>query len=143
MTKSILLPVDLNHDSSWGKALPQAVDLARASGAKLHVLTVIPDYGSSMVGSYFPKDFSEKALDGTRTALDKFMTDHIPDDLHATSHAMHGSIYKSILSTAKSEGCDLIVMASHRSEMKDYLLGPNAARVVRHAPQSVFVVRED
>ena len=38
--------------------------------------------------------------------------------------------------------CDLIVMASHRPELKDYLLGPNAARVVRHARQSVFVVRE-
>ncbi len=142
MTKAILLPVDLNHDSSWTQALPKALDLARASGAKLHVLTVIPDYGSSMVGSYFPKDFSAKALDGTNAALGKFMADHVPDDVDATAHAKHGSIYKSILTVAKSQGCDLIVMASHRSEMKDYLLGPNAARVVRHAPQSVYVVRD-
>lgn len=39
-------------------------------------------------------------------------------------------------------GADLIVMASQRPELKDYLLGPNAARVVRHAEQSVLVVRE-
>jgi nucleotide-binding universal stress UspA family protein len=33
-------------------------------------------------------------------------------------------------------------MASHRPELSDYLLGPNAARIVRHAKQSVLVVRE-
>ncbi len=35
----------------------------------------------------------------------------------------------------------MIVMASHRPEMSDYLLGPNAARVVRHARRSVSVIR--
>lgn len=142
MTTSILLPVDLNHKSSWGKALPQAIQLARSNGAKLHVLTVIPDYGSAMVGSYFPKDFSETALNDTQAALDKFMADNVPDDIKSSAKALHGTIYKSIISEAKRSGSDLIVMASHRSEMKDYLLGPNAARVVRHAPQSVFVVRD-
>ena len=38
-------------------------------------------------------------------------------------------------------GCDLIVVGAHRPELGDYLLGPNAARIVRHADQSVFVVR--
>ena len=37
---------------------------------------------------------------------------------------------------------DLIIMASHRPELQDYLLGPNAARVVRHANCSVLVVRD-
>lgn len=141
MTKPILLPVDLNHDSSWNKALPQAVSMARASGATLHLLTVIPDYGMSMVGSYFPKDFSEKATEGTKAALAKFVKDNVPDDVDAKTHVLHGAIYKGIMATADSEGCDLIVLASNRTEMKDYLLGPNAARVVRHANQSVFVVR--
>jgi nucleotide-binding universal stress UspA family protein len=33
-------------------------------------------------------------------------------------------------------------MGSHRPNMSDYLIGPNAARVVRHAPVSVLVVRD-
>jgi nucleotide-binding universal stress UspA family protein len=37
---------------------------------------------------------------------------------------------------------DLIVLAAHRPELKDYLLGPNASRVVRHAKCSVYVIRE-
>ena len=37
---------------------------------------------------------------------------------------------------------DLIIVASARPSLKDYLLGPNAARVVRHFNNSVLVVRE-
>lgn len=33
-------------------------------------------------------------------------------------------------------------MAAHRPALKDYLLGPNAARVVRHSNCSVLVVRD-
>ena len=142
MYKEILLPIDLNHESSWRKALPQAIALARVDGAKLHVLTVIPDYGMSMVGSYFPDDFSEKATEGTEAALKKLVKEQVPGDVPVETHVKHGTIYKKIVNTATKMGCDLIVMASHRSEMKDYLIGPNSARVVRHAKQSVFVVRE-
>ena len=48
---------------------------------------------------------------------------------------------RKFIQSAGDLNCDLIVLASHRPETKDYLLGPNAARVARHAKQSVFVVR--
>jgi len=32
-------------------------------------------------------------------------------------------------------------MASHRPALKDFLLGPNAAKVVRHAKCAVMVIR--
>ena len=143
MTKSILVPVDLNHESSWNTALPQAVALAKSTGAVLHVLTVIPDYGSSMVGSFFPEDFADNALKETKETLDSLVATNIPADVEATAHAVHGTIYKRILATADDNGCDLIVLGSHRPSMSDYLLGPNAARVVRHAKQSVYVVRDN
>jgi nucleotide-binding universal stress UspA family protein len=141
MYKSILLPIDLGQKSSWEKAIPVAVALAKNQGAKIHVLTIIPDYGMSVVGSYFPKDFEEKSRSSSETELNKLMAEHIPGDVSAEAHVGRGAIYKEILAAADSQGCDLIVLASHRPEMSDYLLGPNAARVVRHASQSVFVVR--
>ena len=55
--------------------------------------------------------------------------------------AAYGSIYREVLKVAGEFGCDLIVLASHRPEITDYILGPNAERVVRHAEQSVMVVR--
>ena len=55
----------------------------------------------------------------------------------------HGvSIYAVILVTAQEAGVDLIVVGSHRPAMKDYLLGTNAGRVVRHANCSVLVARD-
>ncbi|MGI9498639.1 MAG: universal stress protein, partial [Geminicoccaceae bacterium] len=57
--------------------------------------------------------------------------------------AVHqGSAYREILKDAFAEGIDLIVMASPRSTGPDDLLGPNIARVVRHAKCSVLVVRD-
>jgi nucleotide-binding universal stress UspA family protein len=52
-----------------------------------------------------------------------------------------GTIYDQIIQSADTFGCDAIVIGAHRPELKDYLVGPNAARVVRHATQSVFVIR--
>ncbi|MCF6321294.1 MAG: universal stress protein [Rhizobiaceae bacterium] len=142
MTKSILLPIDLNQESSWKQALPVALKMAKADDAKLHVLCVIPDYGMAVVGSFFPSDYASSAMADTEKSLTEFVKNNIPAEINAESHAQHGTIYKEILSAADDLKCDLIVMASHRPETKDYLLGPNAARVVRHAKQSVFVVRE-
>ena len=53
-----------------------------------------------------------------------------------------GNVYESIIVAAKKIDCDLIIMSAHRPDLKDYLLGPNAARVVRHSDRSVLVVRD-
>jgi nucleotide-binding universal stress UspA family protein len=105
-------------------------------------MTVVPDFGMSIVGGYFPEGFEQKALDETRQRLDDFLEDVMPDDIDVKGHVAHGSIYEEILRVAKEISADVIVMASHRPAMSDYLIGPNAARVVRHAPQSVLVVRD-
>src|SRR5271167_3236762 len=52
------------------------------------------------------------------------------------------SIYAEILAVAESAAADLVVVGSHRPAMKDYLLGTNASRVVRHARCSVLVARD-
>ena len=142
MFKSILVPVDLGHDSSWRKSLPTAIAMAQAHGAEMHVMTVLPDFGMSMVSVNFPDGFEEKALAEMARSLETFKNTHIPAELKARAHVAHGGIYSEIIRAATSLGCDLIVLGSHRPEMKDYLIGPNAARVVRYATQSVFVVRE-
>ena len=142
MYKEILLPIDLNHESSWKKALPSALELARTFGARLHVMTVVPDFGMSIVGGYFPKDFEKTALDGANDALHAFTKQHLPEGVSCQHIVCHGTVYEEILETAKTINADLIVMGSHRPELKDYLLGPNASRVVRHAAGSVMVVRD-
>lgn len=142
MYKKILLPIDLNDEATSKKVLATASALARTFGAELHVLAVVPNFGMSVVGSFFPKDFEENAIAKMKDDLQAFMDATLDPAIPATGHVCHGSIYEEILHAAKSLECELIVVGAHRPELKDYLLGPNAARVVRHAPQSVMVVRE-
>ncbi len=141
MFKSILLPIDLSAETSWKKAAPLAVKMARDDGIPLHVATVLPDFGSAWVGSYFQSGFEEKALHAAGEALSKWVVDNVPDGVEVHPHVLHGRVYDEIIRAADRLGVDAIVMGSHRPELSDYLLGPNAARVVRHASQSVFVVR--
>ena len=58
MYHKVLLPVDLNEEASWKKALPTAITLCQTFGASLHVVTVLPEFKMPMVGAYFPKNFS-------------------------------------------------------------------------------------
>ncbi len=141
MYKNILLPIDLNQESSWEKALPAAVEYCKAFGATLHVLNVVPDFGMAMVGTYFPEDFVEKSIEAARAQLREFARDHVPDGVSVQHIVGHGTVYEEILRVAREIKADLILLAAHRPELKDYLLGPNAARVVRHFDGSVLVVR--
>jgi hypothetical protein len=54
---------------------------------------------------------------------------------------LHGTVYHEVLKAADKLGVDVIVLSAHRPAFKDYFLGSNAARIVRHAKQSVYVVR--
>lgn len=141
MYQRILVPLDLEQISSWEKALPVALELRAASGGDLHVLTVVPVIEMSVVASYFPVDYETKMVESARERLSELVAEKVPSDVSVEEHVARGPIYDTILKTADKIGADLIVMASHRPELKDYLIGPNAARVVRHSKRSVLVVR--
>jgi nucleotide-binding universal stress UspA family protein len=146
MYKNILLPIDLENENSWKKSLPTALDLVRHYKAKLHVLTVVPEItgiGGTLMMPYFPDDWEEKLIKHARNLLKAFVDKNIPASLETTYSVARGSVYAQILAVADSRKTDLILMASHRPGIKDYLIGPNAAHVTRHAPCSVFVVRGD
>ncbi len=142
MYKNIMLAVDLGDAGSWEKALPTALSLAKLNEATLHLMTVVPDYGMSIVGEFFPDDFEGTVLTAVNEKLHAFADDHIPSDIKTRNIVAHGTPYEEIIHMAEEAECDLIVMAAHRPGLQDYLLGPNAARVVRHSKKSVLVVRD-
>ena len=142
MFKHILLAVDLEHSDSWGKSLPTSVEYARAFGSTLHVMTVVPNYGMSIVGSFFPDDHENQIMVGVTKALHDFVGVHIPDDIRVQHIIGRGNAYEEILRISDEIKCDVIIMGAHRPTMEDFLLGPNVARVVRHAKCSVLVVRD-
>tara|TARA_E500000318_G_scaffold45484_1_gene43006 strand:- start:3030 stop:3455 length:426 start_codon:yes stop_codon:yes gene_type:complete len=141
MYKHILLTVDLDDKDSWSKALPLAISNAEMHGATLSVMTVVPDFGMSLVGQYFPKDHIEKVMKEANKRLHELASASVPAGMQVQHIVRQGTVYEMVLLTAKEIEADLIIIASHRPALKDYLLGPNAARVVRHANCSVLVVR--
>lgn len=142
MFKSVLLTVDLNRKASWAKALPQAVELVRASKGTLHIVSVVPDMGTPLVEGFFPADFEKKAVAAADKALKDLVAHEIPEDVEVKQHLAFGKIHKKVLETIDDVKCDLVVMASHKPDrVREFLVGSNADRIVRRSPVSVLVVR--
>lgn len=143
MIASILCAIDMSQPDPESRTLKVAADLARLFGAKLDVVTVIPDFGVGEVSSYFPAGYQDKAREAALEALGA----HVAEVLGAEANAKlrHevavGKVYEEVLRVAEEAGSDLIVVGSHLPGLRDYLLGSNASRIVRHAPCSVHVVR--
>jgi universal stress protein F len=150
MYKHILVPIDIQHRSAWERALPAAVAAATEGQTTLHVLTVVPDLFAGVDWRYAIRGEQHGSIDYDRNELmeqakqrlQELARQHVPDALNTEVMVRHGTIYEEILTASEEVDADLIVMASHRPALKDYLLGPNAARVVRHARCSVQIVRE-
>jgi len=139
--KNILLTVDLEHPKAQVKSLPVAVELCKEHKAVLYVLTVVPDFGMSIVAQYFPEGYEKEVAHNVLDQLKTFIDKKVPHDIKVRHIVGNGNVYESILGVAKKVKADLIVVQAPRPELRKYLLGPNAARVVRHADCSVLVVR--
>lgn len=145
MTKSVLCAIDLSNGDLDSPVLKQAAQMADVNQAQLDVVSVIPDYGETWVSTFFEAHHHEKVEAEARKQLEQLCLSVLGADRNeAVRHIVTtGTAYREILNTAAQAGSDLIVIGAHKPDLKDYLLGPNAARVVRHSSCSVFVVRPD
>lgn len=143
MIKCILCPIDVTEGGEDNILLSTAWQLAELHGAKIQVMTVVPDYGMSVVGQFFEADHHDKAVAHTQDLLHAMVTKVLGDKAdHEVNHLVAtGNAYEQILEVADKVNADLIVIGAHKPDFKDYLLGPNASRVVRHSKCSVYVVR--
>jgi len=143
MTGPVLCAVDISNPHRDDHVLRMAARLAALDDAQLDVITVVPDYGMSVVGSYFDKDHHPRIEEEARQRLNDLVTDVLGAE--ANEKVRHvvvtGNAYEEILRVAQADGAGLIVIGAHKPDLRDFLLGPNAARVVRHADCSVMVVR--
>ena len=140
MFRSILVPIDIADRRSWEFALPQAIELAGASAGTVTVITVVRDLKTIFEGTQFPFQV-ELMVSSARDKLLEIVSSYRSSNVPITEEVLFGSVGHEILHAAKHRGVDLIVMASHRQEMRDYLIGPNAAHVAQHADCSVLVLR--
>ncbi len=141
MFESLLLAVDVNDPGSAERVTEAACRLARHEGAMLHVLNVVPDDGMAMVSAALSADHYGEAVEASKKLLAEWAGAQIPSGINTRLHVARGTVYDQIIRMARELDVDGIFVGAHRPALSDYLMGPNAARVARHAPQSVFVIR--
>ncbi|WP_417806743.1 universal stress protein [Thioclava sp.] len=144
MSNEVMAAIDLGDEAHHASILSKAWQMAQLDEASLAVVTVVPDFGMSSVGAFFPPGTAKRAMEGASEALHKIVRNILPDV--APDKVVHivrrGKAYHEILETAKARKPTLIVIGAHRTMLSDYLLGTNAARVLRHVNCSVLVLRE-
>jgi nucleotide-binding universal stress UspA family protein len=138
MYERILAPVDLAHPDRIEKALKSAADLASHYGADL-VLVGVTGIEPSTV-AHTPEEYATKLAAFADEAGARL--GHAMRSETVRVHDLTIDLDKTIARKAVEIGADLIVMASHRPGVSEYIFGSNAGHVAQHAPVSVFVVRD-
>lgn len=136
MYHRILLPVSFDHERDGQAAIAVAQKLKAPDGeiTLLHIIEQIPNFA---VG-YIPESVMVEGREQVARDLEA-MAETVDGAVKTVVQVGHAG--RAILDFADEQGVDCIVMPSHRPEIEDYLLGSTAARVVRHAPCSVHVIR--
>jgi universal stress protein F len=145
-----LAPIDMNDEELSTNVIKTTVQMATGvKDAKIYLMTVIPGIIAGLDQRYairgemhgstnYPlQEWKDKAAED----LKKIADDSIPKAMQAGVVVENGTIYREIVEAAKDLDIDHIVMGAHSPSLADFLLGPNSARVARHAGCSVTVVR--
>jgi universal stress protein F len=136
MYKKILVPVDIGQLDKGEKILLKAMEIVDDGGSilLLNVAEDIPGY----ITIELPLDFIEASI---KEASEQLNTLNEKTGAKALVLTRIGSPAREILAAAEENGADLVIIASHRPDFSNYLLGSTADRVVRHAKCSVLVDR--
>jgi nucleotide-binding universal stress UspA family protein len=145
MDKSILIPTDGTELA--GKAVQHGIAFAKEIGATITVLNVTVPFHVFTLDPQVVEDTAEqykkhiqeqaakllgavaKAANAARVACETLQVEH--------EHP-----YQAIIDTAKSKGCDLIVMASHgRRGISAIVLGSETVKVLTHTKIPVLIHR--
>ena len=112
MTNSVLCAVDISHPGEDANVLQQA-------------------------------DHHDTMMEEAKTQLNTQVGNALGEAANAKIRHIvaFGKTYEEVLNAANKAKSSLIVVGAHKPDFADYLLGPNAARIVRHSTCSVHVVR--
>lgn len=146
-----LAPIDLEDESLSDGIIKKTVEMATGvKGAKIYLMTVIPGIVAGLDKRYAVRgemhgsaDYPlQEWKDQAAKELQKIANKTIPKEMLGGVVVENGTVYREVVEAAKDLDIDHIVMGAHSPSLADFLLGPNSARVARHAGCSVTVVRE-
>jgi len=145
MFKRILIPTDGSPASQ--RAILAGAALARETGAEIIGLTVTPPFHTLSADPEMLESTPAQYEQLSRERAERILADvesaareaQVPCRIE---HASGDNPYETIISTARDDGCDLILMASHgRKGIKGLLLGSETQKVLVHSAIPVLVYR--
>ncbi|WP_425093379.1 universal stress protein [Tropicimonas sp. S265A] len=141
MSAHYLVAVDLTHMDNARTLLRETGRLAERDGAVLSLMTVLPDYGMSFVGSFFKEGTLKEAEHSALAALHGLAEEVLPDREQVQCIVEVGTAYEEVIEASRKVDADHIVVGAHKPDLAERILGPNAGRIVRYAPVTVTVLR--
>lgn len=152
MFDHILVPTDGSELSR--RAVNLAIEFARKTGAVLTVffasteLAIPHPVGFGVEGTradpiVTPEQVAENVERHTREVLDPVIQSAQQAGIRCKALSVRSDTpYQAIIDAAKTQGCDMIIMASHgRSGISAMLLGSETQKVLTHSTIPVLVVR--
>ena len=144
MYKHILLPTDGSDLSK--AAMNHGITLAKAIGARVTALVVSTPLKSLVVDPSIVSGALDqyKVLVAEQTAkyLDNICNNAREAGVDCGALCIeHDKPYEAIVDTAKQQGCDLVVMASHGLRGVSAILGSETLKVLTHTSVPILVYR--
>jgi len=145
-----LAAIDLADDESLENILATTVRMATGiEGSRIYLMTVVPGVPAGLDVRYAVRGERrgsaeyplQEWMDEAARRLGEIASKHIPEAMRAGVVVRNGTVYKEIVEAARDLDIGQIIMGAHRPSLADFLLGPNSARVARHAGCTVKVVR--
>lgn len=136
MYHHILIPLAFDFEGDGAVAIDVAKRL-RADGGTINLLHVI-----EQVPSFVAASVPQSAMEQVRSEAAERMSAAAREiEGPVVTDLVIGRPAQSILSYAKDNNIDCIIMRSHQPELEDYLVGSTAAYVARHAACALHILR--
>jgi nucleotide-binding universal stress UspA family protein len=134
--------VCLDGSPTQGAVLDAAAGFAEKMGAKLILFhaVAIPIHLPQQALAVPPADVGGLLSEMARQQLEELA--QAKPGLVERIQVEVGTAWRAVCDTAKADGVDLVVIGSHGYGGIDRLLGTTAAKIVDHAPCSVWVLRK-
>ncbi|ULC58914.1 universal stress protein [Flaviramulus sp. BrNp1-15] len=139
--KKIIVPIDFSEHSEY--ALKTAVKLAKQYNSEvlaLHMLEMSDLMLTASDGLQYEKATFFIKL--SEQKFEEFLKKDYLEGVKVTPIIKHFKVFSEVDEVAKKHNADLIVMGSHgASGVKEFFVGSNTERVVRHSEIPVLVVK--
>ncbi|WP_242204299.1 universal stress protein [Aestuariivivens insulae] len=140
--KKIIVPIDFSEHSEY--ALKAASKLALKNDAELLALHMLEMSDIMLTASGEDPQKVIYFLKLAEQRFEEFLKKDYLKNVKVTPIIKHFKVFSEVNDVAQKHNADLIVMGSHgASGVKEFFVGSNTERVVRHSEIPVLVVKKD